>query len=134
MQIWKNIKVTIEGKTCEVKTLFDSGSSFIIIGHVKLKELFGKVPTKPLVKLWEGALANGQKIVIDSYVDSEMTIDKYMISERIYLSKDIAKKVELEGKEVGLPELIIGSPTMETWGLELDFKRGEMVYRGSFIL
>jgi len=134
MQILKDIIVKIEGRTSKMRALFDAGSTFTVMGYSVLEERFGKVSAKPLPKPLEGALPNGQKIVIDGYVDAEFIIDEYLRSERIYLSKDIVKKVVPEEREIALPELIIGSPTMEVWGLELDLKSGEIVYRGSFII
>jgi len=119
MQILKEVIVNIEGKTSKMRALFDTGLTFTVMGYSVLEEHFGKVSTKSLPKLLEDALPNRQKIVIDGYVDAEFIIDGYLRSERIYLSKDIVKKVVLEGREVALPELIIGSPTMEVWGLKL---------------
>ena len=48
--------------------------------------------------------------------------------------KKVVLEEILEEREVALPELIIGSPTMEVWGLEHDLKSDEIVYRGSFII
>ena len=134
MQILKDVKVTIEGKTCELSALFDSGSSFTIMGYERLKELFAEVKVKPLIKPAEAALLNGQKIVIDGFVDSQILIDEYLIEDRIYLTKQMVKEVILEGERRPLPDLIIGAPTLETWGLELNLKEGKLVRRGSFII
>ena len=135
MQVWKEVVVRLNGKTSEVRALFDSGSSFTIMGYSALSELFGEVEVKGLVKAREVVLANGQKVFIDGYVDSGIVIDGYMIEERIYLSRDIVRKAVVEGREVLLPDVIIGSPTMETWGIELNLERGEVVIRGaSFLL
>jgi hypothetical protein len=134
MQILKEVKVTIEGKTSRLSALFDSGSSFTIMGYERLKELFGEVGVKPLVKPREAALLNGQKIVIDGYVDSQILIDEYLIEDRIYLTKQMVKEVILEGEIRPLPDLIIGAPTLETWGLELNLKEGKITRRGSFVI
>lgn len=134
MQVWQNIKIAVEGKGCEVRALFDTGSSFTVMGYSILKEFFGEIPTNPLPRPMEAALANGEKIVIDSYVDSQIVVDDYVIADRIYLSKDLVKEVIIEGRRISLPSLIIGSPTMETWGIELDLKRGEVIIRGGGFL
>jgi predicted aspartyl protease len=134
MQILKDVEITIEGKTSRLSALFDSGSSFTIIGYERLKELFGEVEVKPLVKPREVALLNGQKIVIDGYVDSQILIDEYLIEDRIYLTKQMVKEVILEGEIRPLPDLIIGAPTLETWGLELNLKEGKITRRGSFVI
>jgi hypothetical protein len=114
MQILKDVEITIEGKTSRLSALFDSGSSFTIMGYERLKELFSEVEVKPLVKPREAALLNGQKTVIEGYVDSQILIDEYLIEDRIYLTKQMVKEVILEGKRRPLPDLIIGAPTLET--------------------
>jgi len=135
LQVWKEVVVRLNGKTSEVRALFDSGSSFTIMGYGALSEFFGEVEVKGLVKAREVVLANGQKVFVDGYVDSGIVIDGYMIEERVYLSRDIVRKAVVEGREVLLPDVIIGSPTMETWGIELNLERGEVVIRGaSFLL
>lgn len=55
-------------------------------------------------------------MVIDGYIDSHIVVEGYMIEERIYLSRDMVRGAVVEGREVLLPDLVIGSPTMETWG------------------
>lgn len=134
MQIWKDVGFAIEDKISEVRALFDSGSSFTVMGHRTLERLFGKIPVKSLIKPREVILVNGQKITIDSFVDSRITINEYMIEERVYLSNDIVKKAMVEGREISLPDIIIGYLTMEAWGIELDIKRGEVVIRGGAFL
>jgi len=48
MQILKDIIVKIEGKTSKMRALFDTGSTFTVMGYSVFEECFGKVPTKPL--------------------------------------------------------------------------------------
>lgn len=74
------------------------------------------------------------RVVIDGYMDAQITIDGYMIEERIYLSKGIARKAVVEGRELRLPDLIVGAPIMETWGIELDLEKGDVVVRGGLSL
>jgi hypothetical protein len=133
MLVLKDVEVTIEERTSRLRALFDSGSSFTIMGYEKLKEVFGDVKVKPLIKPKEAALLNGQKIVIDGYVDAQILIDEYLIEDRIYLTENMVKEVILEGKKM-LPDLIIGAPTLETWGLELNLKEGRITHRGSFLI
>ena len=89
-----------------------------------MKEVLGEVKAKPLVRPREAALLGGQKIVIDGYIDAQVVIDGYLIEDRIYLAKDMAKEAVLEGERRALPDLIIGASTLETWGLELSLKEG----------
>jgi hypothetical protein len=134
MLVLKDVEVTVEGRTFKLRALFDSGSSFTIMGYGRLREVFGDVRVNPLVKPREAALLNGQKIVIEGYVDARILIDEYLIEDRIYLTKDVAKEVILEGERRVLPDLLIGAPTLETWGLELNLKEGRIAYRGSFVI
>jgi len=134
MLVLKDVEVTIEGRTSRLRALFNSGSSFSIMGYERLREIFGDVKVKPLIKPREATLLNGQKIVIDGYVDAQILIDEYLIEDRIYLTKNMVKEVILEGGGRMLPDLIIGAPTLETWGLELNLKEERIVHRGSFII
>jgi hypothetical protein len=92
------------------------------MGYDRLMELFGEVEVKPLIKPREAALLNGQRIIIEGYVDAQIVINEYLIEDRIYLTKNMANEVVLEGERRVLPDLIIGAPTLETWGLEINLR------------
>jgi len=126
VQVRRNIVVRINGKVGELNTLFDPGSSITLAGYGVVKKLLGDVPVKGLAKARWVVLANGGRVTVDAYVDAEMLVDEYMIEERIYLSKDVVREAVIEGREVKLPDLIVGAPTMESWGIELDLKKGEI--------
>ena len=134
MQVGKTVKLIIEGKSAEVKALFDTGSSFTITSYETLKELFTEVQPRKLAKTREAVLLNGQKVVIDSYVDSEIVINDYSIGEIVYLAKEMVREVMVGGIRVYLPELIIGHTTMEVWGIDLDLRKGEVIIRGGGFL
>jgi hypothetical protein len=134
MLVLRDVEVTIEERASKLKALFDSSSSFTIMGYDRLMKLFGEVKVKPLIKPREAALLNGQRIIIDGYVDAQIVIDEYLIEDRIYLTKNMAKEVVLEGERRVLPDLIIGAPTLETWGLEINLREGKIVPIGSFII
>ena len=134
MQVRKTLKVSVEGKTVDVEALFDSGSNFTVMGFSKLEKLFGRVKVKPLPKPVKATLINGQQILVEGFVDAELTLKNgYIVSERIYLSRDMVEEAEVEGRKIRIPDLIIGAPTMETWGIELDLKKGDIVVRGTCI-
>ena len=125
MLVLKDVEVTIEGRTFRLRALLDSGSSFTIMEYKRLREVFGDVKVKPLIKSREAALLNGEKIIIDGYVDAKILIDEYLIEDRIYLTENMVNEVILEGEKKMLPDLIIGAPTLETWELELNLKEGK---------
>jgi len=62
-------------------------------------------------------------------VDSQILINDYLIEDRIYLTRQMVKETILEDERRFLPDLIIGAPTLETWGLEK-----EIIQRGSFTI
>jgi len=126
MQVRRTVVVRVGGRAGELDALFDPGSSITIMGYDVVRELLGDVPTMKLVRARWVALANGEKVTVDAYVDAEILVDEYMVEERIYLSKDIVRRAVIEGREVKLPDLIIGAPTMESWGIELDLKKGKV--------
>ncbi|MEM4699755.1 MAG: hypothetical protein QXT74_02235 [Candidatus Nezhaarchaeales archaeon] len=133
-QVLKDVDVVVEGKTSRLKALFNSGSRFTVMGYRTLRERFRDVEVKRLPEKIEAILLNGQKVIIDAYIDSEIRIGKYRVYDRIYLSEDVEREVIAKGERKLLPELIIGAPTLETRGLELDLKTGEVVSRGIFII
>jgi len=118
--------VRVNGKAGEFDALFDPGSSITVMSYEVLREMLGEALTKKLTRARWVVLANGAKVTVDAYVDTEVVFDEYMLEERIYLSKDIVRRAVIEGKEVKLPDLIIGAPTMESWGIELDLKEGKV--------
>jgi len=126
MQIRKNIVVRVDGKAGEFDVLFDPGSSITITSYEAVREILGEVPMRKLTRARWVLLANGDRVMVDAYIDAEMAIDEYMLEERTYLSKDVVRRALIEGKEVKLPDLIIGAPTMESWGIEVDLKEGKI--------
>ena len=126
MQVRRSLVVRVNGRAGDFDALFDPGSSITIMSYDVLWELLGEVPTRKLTRARWVVLANGEKVTVDSYVDAEVMFDEYVLEERIYLSGDIVRRAVIEGKEVKLPDLIVGAPTMESWGIELDLKEGKI--------
>jgi len=126
MQVRRSLVVRVNGRAGDFDALFDPGSSITIMSYDVLWELLGEVQTRKLTRARWVVLANGEKVMVDSYVDAEVMFDEYVLEERIYLSGDIVRRAVIEGKEVKLPDLIVGAPTMESWGIELDLKEGKI--------
>ena len=126
MQVRRSLVVRVNGRAADFDALFDPGSSITIMSYEVLWELLGEVQTRKLTRARWVVLANGEKVMVDSYVDAEVMFDEYVLEERIYLSGDIVRRAVIEGKEVKLPDLIVGAPTMESWGIELDLKEGKI--------
>lgn len=126
MQVRRTVVVRVGEKVGDLDALFDPGSSITIMGYEVVRELLGDVPTMKLARARWVVLANGEKVMVDAYVDAEIVVDEYMVEERIYLSKDVVRRAVIEGREVKLPDLVVGAPTMESWGIELDLKEGKI--------
>ncbi len=126
MQVRRSTIVRVGEKEAEFDTLFDPGSTVTLTGYAALKKLLGEVPVRKLAKARWVVLADGNRVSVDGYVDAEIAIDEYMIEERIYLSRDVVREAVIEGRKVKLPDLVIGAPTMESWGIELDLKKGDV--------
>jgi len=126
MQVRRNVIVRVEGREAEFDTLFDPGSTITLTSYDAIKELLGDISFRRLVRERWIFLANGGKMLIDAFIDAEIIIDEYMIEERIYLTKDMVRETVVDGRKVKLPDLIIGSPTMECWGIELDLREGKV--------
>jgi len=126
MQVRRNVVVRVSGRAAELDALFDPGSSVTIMGYGVVRELFGDLPMMKLARARWVVLANGEKVMVDAYVNAEILVDEYMVEDRVYLSKDVVRKATIEGRAVKLPDLVIGAPTMESWGIELDLKEGSI--------
>jgi len=53
VRVLKDVEVTIEGKTSRLRALFNSGSSFTIMGYEILWERFGEVRVRRLPEVIE---------------------------------------------------------------------------------
>jgi hypothetical protein len=126
MQVRRYVVVRVDGREGRLDALFDPGSSITVTSYEAVEELIGPVPSRRLAKARWVVLANGQKATVDAYIDAEILIDEHTIEERIYLSRDLVREAVVEGRRLKLPDLIIGAPTMESWGIELDLRRGEV--------
>ena len=124
------MRVRTSGREAVLMALFDTGSALTLMGHAILKRRFGDVEVRELLRPRKAVLVNGQEITIDAFIDAQIFIKDYLIEERIYLSPDIVEEAEVAGARRRLPELIIGAPTMETWDIEIDVKRGDVIIRG----
>ena len=126
MQVRRNVIVRVSGRAGQLDALFDPGSSVTIMGYEVVRDMFGDIAMMKLARARWVVLANGDKVMVDAYANAEILVDEYMVEDRIYLSKDVVRKATIEGREVKLPDLIIGAPTMESWGIELDLKEGKI--------
>jgi len=63
-----------------------------------------------------------------------MIIDSFEFPKTVFVVDVFVKEVELEGRRIKLPELIIGSGTMDKYGIALDPKEGVKLTRAVLML
>jgi len=75
------------------------------------------------VKLY---LINGKFVEADKYAQLTITMDdvELLPPETVLIVDEFLEEVEVEGKKVSLPKLIIGSGTMDKYGITIDPKEG----------
>ncbi len=118
-------------KRVNCTALFDTGSGVTAIQRAFFEESFGvkwlKL-SKPLKLYW----INGNSIEVDKYVQLTIAIDGFELPETVFLIDEFVKEVE-DGK-ISLPELIVGSGTMDKYGIILDPKEGVKLTGAALLL
>mgnify|MGYP001626234554 CR=1 FL=1 len=103
--------------------LFDTGSGYTVIQRSFFEENFGanwlRLP-RP-IKLY---LINGESIEADKYAQVTIVIDGIeLLPPEIALVVRFVREVEVEGRKLK-PEVIIGSGSMDKYGIVLDPREG----------
>jgi len=122
------------GSVCrDAKVLFDTGSSYTVMSSKKFVKLFGEKFYK-LPKPKKMKLINGTDIVADKYVFLDIIVGKYSFETIfVYISDDIPEIIDVEGRRMETPDLIIGAPTMDEIGIEVR-RDGIAIVLGSVII
>jgi len=134
MRALKDVKIKFMGKEASCTALFDTGSGYTVVQRVFFERSFGanwsKLP-RP-IKLY---LVNGDFVEADKYAQVIIVIDdvELLPPEVILIVDKFVEEVEVEGRRVRLPELIIGSGTMDKYGIILDPREGVKL-RGAALL
>jgi len=69
---------------------------------------------------------------VDKYAQVTIVIDDFELPETIFIVDNFVEKVE--GRKISLPELIIGSGTMDKYGIVLDPKEGVKLTGAALLL
>jgi len=123
MRALKTVMVEFMGKKVSCLALFDTGSGYTVVQQAFFEKNFGvswlKLPRT--VKLY---LINGKFVEADKYAQLTIIMDdvELLPPETVLIVDEFVEKVE--GKKVGLPKLIIGSGTMDKYGITIDPKEG----------
>jgi hypothetical protein len=133
MRALKNVGIRFLDKEISCTALFDTGSGVTAVQRSFFEESFdAKWSTldKPLKLYW----INGESIQADKYAQITIIIDGFNLPETVLVIEDFVKEVEVEGKKIRLPELIVGSGTMDKYGITLDPKEGVKLTGASLLL
>ena len=135
MRVVREVKLRHGDREVICKALFDTGSSFTVIRRSFFEKAFGAVwqkLSKP-VKLY---LINGKHVEADKYSVVTIIIDDYELQppETVLILDEFVEYVEVDGKRVELSEVIIGSGTMDKYGIVLDPKEGVKIIGASILL
>ena len=121
MRALKNVGIRFLDKEISCTALFDTGSGVTAVQRSFFEENFGakwSTLDKPLRLYW----INGESIQADKYAQITIIIDGFDLPETVLVIDEFIKEVEVEGGKMHLPELIVGSGTMDKYGIMLDPK------------
>jgi hypothetical protein len=77
---------------------------------------------------------NGGHVEADKYAQVIVVIDGFNIPETVFILDDSIEEIEVEGRKVKLPELVIGSSTMDKYGIVLDPREGVRLIGAALLL
>ncbi len=115
-------------KEVDCRALFDTGSGYTVVQRTFFEESFGtgwsKLPRT--IKLY---LINGDFVEADKYAQITLIIDDFELlpPETVLIIDEFIREIEVEGERISLPKLIVGSGTMDKYGITLDPKEGVKV-------
>jgi len=113
--------------------LFDTGSGVTAVQRSFFEGSFGakwSTLDKPLRLYW----INGESIQADKYAQITIIIDGFDLPETVLVIDNFIKEIEVEGGKMHLPELVVGSGTMDKYGITLDPKEGVKLTGASLLL
>ena len=129
----KNVVVRFLDREVSCMALFDMGSGVTAVQRSFFEESFGakwSMLDKPLRLYW----INGDFIQADKYAQITIIIDGFDLPETVLVIDNFIKEIEVEGGRIRLPELIVGSGTMDKYGITLDPKEGVKLTGASLLL
>jgi hypothetical protein len=133
MRVLKDVRVSFLGREVSCTALFDTGSGVTAVQRIFFEESFGakwSTLDKPMKLYW----INGESIQVDKYAQVTIIIDSFKLPETVLIIDDFIKEIEVEGKRIQLPQLIVGSGTMDKYGIILDPKEGVKLTGATLLL
>jgi len=133
MRVLKDVRVSFLGREVSCTALFDTGSGVTAVQRIFFEESFGakwSTLDKPMKLYW----INGESIQVDKYAQITIIIDGFKLPETVLIIDDFIKEIEVEGKRIQLPQLIVGSGTMDKYGIILDPREGVKLTGATLLL
>jgi len=133
MRALKAVKLRYMGREVDCTALFDTGSRITAVQRTFFEKHFGAGwlrLEKPRRAYW----INGEYIEVDKYVYATIVVDGVDLPETIFVVDSFVGEIEVEGGRVRLPELIVGSGTMDKYGIELDPREGVKLSRAVLLI
>ena len=115
MRALKDVRIKFMDKEVSCTALFDTDSSITAIQRSFFERNFG---TKWLRLYW----INGELIVVDKHAQLSIVIDGFDLPETVFIIDDFVKEIMINDKRIKPPKLIVGSGTMDKYGITLDPK------------
>jgi len=123
MRVLRSVRVRFMGVEVECMALFDTGAGVTVVQRGFFEKSFGGGWLRlgrPLRLYW----INGEFIEVDKYAQVTLVIDGFELPEVVFVVDEFVGEVVVGGRRVKLPELIVGSGTMDKYGITLDPKEG----------
>jgi len=119
------------GMEAECTALFNTDSWVTVIQRSFFERNFGSswyTLERPLRLYW----VNGEHVEADKYARVTIVVDGFNLPETVFILEDFIE--EIEGGRVRLPELIVGSSTMDKYGIVLDPREGVRLTGAALLL
>jgi hypothetical protein len=133
MRAIKDVKIRFLDREVGCTALFDTGSSISAVQRTLFEESFGarwSTLPKPIKLYW----FNGQSIKADEYAPITIIVDGFELPETIFVIDDYIEEIQVEHGRIRLPQLVVGSGTMDKYGITLDPKEGVKLTGATLLL
>ncbi len=134
LRVLKDVKVRFGGREVTCTALFDTGSGFTVISRSFFERSFGALwsPLPRPVKL----LVDDRFVKADKYVEVTIVVDdiELLPPETALVLDEFVEEVVVKGRRVKMPNMIVGSGTMDKYGIVLDPREGVKVLGASPLL
>jgi len=135
LRVLKDVKVRFGGREVTCTALFDTGSGFTVVSRSFFERSF-RARWSPLPRPVKLYLVDGRSVIVDKYVEVIIVVDdiELLPPETALVLDEFAEEVVVEGRRVKMPDMIVGSGTMDKYGIVLDPREGVKVIGGSPLL